>query len=73
MHSESDVEYQAPAQGVGVGEVAVVGDRDAANVAVADRHVGEEGLYVAVQRAARRRVAVVANRAVALEAVERAA
>ena len=54
--------HQLLAQQVGVGQVAVVGERQAAEV-----EVGEDRLDVAVRRAAGRGVAVMADRAIALE------
>ena len=55
--------HQLLAQQVGVGEVAVVGEGQAAEV-----EIGEDRLDVAVGRAAGRGVAVVADRRIALEA-----
>ena len=54
--------HQLLAQQVGVGEVAVVGERQAAEV-----EIGEDRLDVAVRRAAGRGVAVMADRRIALQ------
>ena len=54
--------HQLLAQEVGVGQVAVVGEREAAEI-----EIGEDRLDVASERAAGRGVAVMADRAVALE------
>src|SRR5471030_953720 len=54
--------YQFLAQDVGVGQVAVVGERETAEI-----EIGEDRLVIAVGRATGRGVAVMADRAVALE------